>query len=138
MVVIDFNSLLNFGQYTFIDTLNGLANALRTDCFLTTDRLSAETPIRQMCSTIQRQLPNKNIFLFRSIPLHGICSDNLSSESERHRNLPAGDAAKTLPLRHPRKCFAQHFGKGKRKSRLANICRVRSSFDKQSSKAQVC
>jgi len=86
MVVIDFNSLLNFGQYTFIDTLKGLANALRTDCFLTTDRLSAETPIRQMCSTIQRQLPNKNIFLFRSIPLHGICSDNLSSESERHRN----------------------------------------------------
>ena len=133
MVGIDFNLPLNFGQYIFIDSLKGLANACWTDSFLTTDRLSAKTQIRQMRSTIPWQPSNKNFFLFRSIPVHGFCSDNLSTESSRHRDLPESIETKTLPLRHTRKCFTQHVSKCKRASRLENIRRLRTDFDRQSS-----
>jgi hypothetical protein len=135
MVGIDLNSLLNCGQYTFIDPLKGLANAHWTDCVLTTDRLSSQKAIRQMRSPISRQLSNKDFFLFRSVPVHGFCADNISGESWRHRDLPASNANEALSLWHPRKCFRQHLSKCKRASRLENICRLRTSFDKQSSKA---
>jgi len=135
MIGIDFNLPLNFGQYTFTDLLKGLANAYRTDRFLTTVRFSSQKTIRQMRSKTSRQLSDKNLFMFRSIPLYGLCPDNLSTKSSRHRNLSAGNATKTLSLRHTRECFPNHAGKGKRKSRLANICRVRSSSNKQSPKA---
>jgi len=134
MVVSDFNSVVNFGQNTFVEILEGLANVHWTNSFLATDRLFAKTPIRQMRSPIPRQLQDKNFFMFLPIPLHGIRSDNIPSKSSRHRNLPKSNATKTLPLRHSWKSFTHHFGEGKRKSRLANICRVRSRFDKQSSK----
>ena len=134
MIVIDFNSPINFGHNTFLDLLKGLANVHRTDCFFTTDKLPAKTRFRQMCSPIPWQSPDKNFFMFRSIPLYGFCSDNISSESSRHRNLPASNAAKTLPLRHSRKYFTQHVSKRKRTSRLENICRLCWTVDKQSSK----
>jgi hypothetical protein len=124
MIVIDFKLPVLFGQNTFIKILKGLANARWTDCFLATDRLSAKTPVRQMCSSISRQLQDTNLFMFRSISLHGVRTDNLSSKSSRHRNLSACDAAKALPLRHPRKRFSDHACKGKRKSGLANLRRV--------------
>jgi len=133
MVVIDFNSPINFGQNTFAKTLKGQANARGTNCFLTTVRLSAKIPIRQMRLPIPRQPSNKNLFLFRSIPVHGFCSDNISTESSRHRDLSESIEAKTLPLRHTRKRFTQHVSKRKRKSRLENLRRLRIDFDKQSS-----
>jgi len=134
MIGIDFNLHLTLGQYTFVDLLKGLANACWTNSFLTAIRLSSKKTIRQMRSQISRQLQDKNFFMFRSISVHGIRSDNLPSKSSRHRNLSSGNAAKTLPLRHSWKSFTYHLGQGKRKSKLANIRRVRSSLDKQSSK----
>ncbi len=135
MIGIDFNLHLTLGQYTFVDLLKGLANACWTNSFLTTVRLSSKKTIRQMRSQISRQLQDKNFFMFRSISLHGIRSDNVPPKSSRHRNLPESNATETLSLRNSRKSFTQHFGKGKRKSRLANICRLRTGFDKQRSKA---
>jgi len=133
MVVIDLKSPVDFGHRTFTDSLKGPANVHRTDCFLTTDRLSAKTQIRQMRSTIPWQPSNKNLFLFRSISLYGICSDNVSTEPSRHRDLPESIEAKALPLRHTRECFTQYVSKRKRASRLENIRRLRTNFDKQSS-----
>ena len=135
MIGIDFNLHLTLSQYTFMDLPKGLANACRTNSFLTTVRLSSKKTIRQMRSQILRQLQDKNFFMFRSISLHGIRSDNVSPKSSRYRNLPESNATKTLSLRHPWKSFTHHLGQGKRKSRLPNICRVRPSLDKQSTKA---
>ena len=135
MTGIDFNLHLNFGQYTFTDLQKGLANACRTDRFLTIVRLSAQKDIRQVRTKISRQPSNKNFFMLRSIPVYGFCSDNLSAKPSGHRNLLESDATKTLSLRNSRKCFSHHSGKGKRKSRLENICRFRTGFDKQSSNA---
>ena len=135
MAVIDFNSPIDFGQTTFVETLKGLANARWANCFLTTDGSPAETRIRQMRSAISRQLPSKNFFLLRSIPLYGFCPDNISPEPSGHRNLPASHAIQAVPLRHSREGFSQHSGKGKRKSRLANLCRLRTIADKHRPKA---
>ena len=133
MIGIDFNLPLNFGQYAFTDLLKGLANAHRANGFLATDRLSSQKTIRPMCSQIHRQLSSKDFFLFRSIPVYGFRPDNISSEPSRHRNLSEGNAAKTLPLRHTRKCFTQYLSKCKRTSRLENIRRFCPGVDKQSS-----
>ena len=135
MTGIDFNLHLNFGQYTFTDLQKGLANACRTDRFLTIVRLSAQKDIRQVRTKISRQPSNKNFFMLRSIPVYGFCSDNLSAKPSGHRNLLESDATKTLSLQNSRKCFSHHSGKGKRESRLANICRLCQSLDKQSLRA---
>ena len=135
MTVIDFNSLVDFGQIIFMPTSKGLANVHRTNSFLTTDRLPAKTRIRQMCSPASRQLSNTNFLLSQPISLYGFCSDNISTEPSGHRNLSASDAVQTLPLWHPRKGFSQYSGQGKRKPRLANLCRLRAGADKHCSKA---
>jgi len=131
MVVIDLKSQIDFGQKTLIDSLKGLANVHRKDRLLTTVRLLTKTPIRQMRSQIPRQPSDKNFFLFRPIPMYGICPDNISSESSRHRNLSSRNAAETLPLRHTRECFTQYIGKCKRKSGLENLCGLRTNPNKQ-------
>ena len=133
MTGIDFNLPSTFGQYTFLDLLKGLANACWTNSFLTTVRLSPQKTILPMCSTISRQPSGKNVFLFRSIPLYGVCPDNISPEPSRHRSLSSSNAAETLPLRHTRECFTQYIGKCKQKSRLENLRRLRTGFDRQSS-----
>ena len=135
MVGIDFNLPLNFGQYTFTDLLKGLANACWTNSFLTTDRLCSQKTIRQMCSQISRQPSNKNFFLLRPIPVYGVCSDNLSPEPSRHRNLSSSNAAKTLSLRYTGECFPNHAGEGKRKSRLENLRGLCTNPNKQSPNA---
>src|SRR3990170_4957651 len=129
MIGFDFNLTLNFGQYTFINPLKGLANACWTDSFLTADRLSSKKTIRPMRSQIQRQLSSKDFFLFRSISVYGFRPDNISSEPSRHRNLSESNADQTLPLRHTRECLTQYIGKCKRASGLEDICRLRTGLD---------
>ena len=135
MVGVDFNSFITFSQYTFTDSLKGLADAHRTDCFLTTDGLSSKEAIRQIRSPISRQLSSKNFFLFRSVSVYGVRSDNISTEPSRHRDLPKGDATKTLPLWYTRKNLTNHFGQSKRKPRLENLCRFRPGADREGAKA---
>ena len=134
MVGIDFNLHINFGQKTFAVPMKGLADAFRSDRFLAADGLSSQKSIRQMCSQILRQSSNKNFFLFRPISLYGFCTDNLSTESSRHRNLSEGNEAKTLPFRNPRERLSQYVGKCKRTSRLENLRRLCSDFDRQGTK----
>jgi hypothetical protein len=135
MVGIDFNSSVNFGQYTFTDSLKGLANARWTDCFLATDGLPAQETIRQVCLSLPRQLSNKDFFLFRSVPMYGIRSANVPTEPSRYRNLSTSNATQALSLWHPRKHLTNHSGQSKRKSQLENLCRLRPSADREGAKA---
>jgi hypothetical protein len=111
MVRIDFNSFINFGQNTLVDTLKGLANVHRKNSVLATYRLPAKTQVRLMCSPILWQLSDKNFLLLHSIPLYGFCSDNISPESSGHRDLSASDEVQVVPLRYSWKSFSQHSGK---------------------------
>jgi len=133
MIGIDFNLHLTLGQYSFMDLLKGLANACWTNSFLTAVRFSSQKTIRQMRPTILRQPSDKNVFLFRSIPVYDVCPDNLPPEPSRHRKLSSSNAAETLPLRHTRECFTQYIGKCERTSKLENLRRLRTGFDRQSS-----
>jgi len=135
MIGIDFNLHLTLSQYTFMDLLKGLANACWTNNLFATVRLSSQQTIRQMRPEIPRQPSDKNIFLFRSISVHGVCPDNLSSKSSRHRKLSSSNAAETLPLRHSRNRVTQYIGKCERASRLENIRRLRTGVNKQSQNA---
>lgn len=133
MLGIDFNLPLNLGQCTFADLSKELADEYRANCFLTTDRLPSPKAIRQMCPTISRQPSHKKFLLFRSIPLHGFCPDNIPPVSAGHRNVSACHAAETLSLRYSRRCITNHSCQSKRESRLENIRRFRTDSDKQSS-----
>jgi hypothetical protein len=88
-----------------------------------------------MCPQISRQQSNKNFFLFRSIPVYDFCTNNISAKSSGHRDLSAGNAAKTLPLWHTWECFPNHSCRSKRKSRLENIRGFCTDSDKQSANA---
>jgi hypothetical protein len=135
MVVFDFNSFLDFGQNAFASTLKGLAKALRTNRLLTTAGLSAKAPIRRLCPPISRQSSSSDVFLFRPVSLHDVCTDNISPELTRHRNMSASDAVKAVSLRHSRQGVPQHAGKGKRASRLAHLCGFRAGISRQSEDA---
>jgi hypothetical protein len=135
MVVIDLKSQIDFGQKTLIDSLKGPANVHRKDHLLATVRLLTKTPIRQMRSQIPRKPSDKNFFMFRPIPMYGVCPDNISSESSRYRNLSSRSSAETLPLRYKGKCFPNHTGQSKRKSGLEDICGLRTNPNKQSPNA---
>ena len=126
MIGIDFNLHLTLSQYTFMDLLKGLANACWTNNLLTTVRLSSQKTIRQLRPAISWQPSNKNLFLFRSIPVHGVCPDNLSSKPSRHRKLSSSNATETLPLRHTRECFTHYIGKCERTSNFENLRGLRT------------
>ena len=135
MIGIDFNLPINFDQYTFADLSKGLANEYRADCFLTTDRLPSQETIRQMRSTLSRQLSGKKFLLFRPISMYGFCSDNISAESSGYRNMSASNETETLSLRHSRQCLSNHSCRSERKSKLENIRGFCTDSDKQSANA---
>jgi hypothetical protein len=97
MVVSDFNSSLDFGQSTFALSLKGLADALWTHCLLTTAGLPAQASIRSVRPSLSRQSPYKDVLMFRPVPLHDICTDDISSKSKPDRGYRGhdyeGDAA---------------------------------------------
>jgi len=111
----DFNFFFPIGHNPPISDRKGVANALRTNCFSPVDELSSRTGIQQMRSSLSRRIPHSNLFLFRSIPLHGLRSTDLSGESSRHRNMPAGHAAQALSCRDQGQSFSKYLGRCERK-----------------------
>ena len=129
MTCIDFRSAVNFGLFSSTVTRKRVADVYGTDRFLAVDGLLAKTRIRQLRPAVWRQLPYSEIFLFRSISLHDFRTNCLSRKPSGHRNMPPCRAIQTLPYRHPREGFPEHFGQGKREKRLAYLCRFRPSVD---------
>ena len=126
---IDFRSAVDFGLSSSRKTRKERADAYRTDHFLAVDGFLAKTRFRQMRPAVWRQLPNPEIFLFRSFSLHDFRANHLSGKPQRYRNLPPCRAIQTLPYRFPREGFPEHPGQGKREKRLAYLCGLRPSFD---------
>ena len=129
MTVFDFKSFVHIGHNPFISQKKGMANAQWAQRFLSTHGFLAKTRIQQMCGTVSRSLPPPNLLLLRSIPLHGICSIDLSRKPSRHRNLSSRDAPQTLSCRHPKQRLSKYLGRCQRKERLAHLCRFCSCVD---------
>ena len=132
MIVFDLKAFFSYGQ-TFIGLPKGLANAQRSISILTTDGLLTETRIQQMCQTLSRQPSYQDIFLSRSVPLHGLCTIHFSQFAPRHRNLSTGCWAQVIPFRIQRQSCKKHSRRNQRKTILANICRFRTGSDPISS-----
>ena len=133
MVRVDLNWPVHSGHNPFKDRLKGRAHAQWTNHFLTTANISTQATIRHVRKTISRQLSRQNLFLLRSISMHGICPDNVPTKSERHRVLSESYESQALSLWYSRPRLTQYVGQSKRKSRLANLRRLRSSLDTQGS-----
>ena len=78
-----------------------------------------------MRPTIQRSLQGQKLFLLGSIPLHGLCSTNVSRKSPRYRGLSAFGPAETLSHGLSRKGLPQYPGSRQPGPGLANLCRLR-------------
>src|SRR4030067_1219180 len=128
--VFDFNFFSPIGHNPPITDRKGVANALRANYFFPVDEFSSETRIQQMRSPVSRRTPHSKFFVFRSIPLHGLRSTDLSGKSSRHRNMPAGHASQALPRRDQGQSFSKHLGRCKRKTGLAHLRRLCSCVDR--------
>ena len=65
------------------------------------------------------------ILLHGPISLHGIRSINLPGELARHRSMPARQSVETLSHGHSIPHLTKHISRRQRKSRLANLRRLR-------------
>ena len=134
--VFDFK-MLNFGHNLPIPDRKGVASAHRTNHLLSAYGFHSETRVQQMCSTLSRRTSGSNLFLFRSIALHGLCPTDVSREPPRYRNLFTDDAIQTLSCRDSGQRVSKHLGRRQREKRLAYLCRFRSRADSHGQKA-VC
>ena len=135
MVGVDLKLPIVFADNTFNFLLKGRTGVHWANNFLSTFRLSAEETIRQMCTKISRQLSDKILLLLRPISFNVFRTNYQSQKPSRHRNISSCNGAKTLSLRLSLEHISNHFSKGKRKSPLANIRRLRSHINRQSTKS---
>lgn len=131
---IDFKLQIYYGHF-FFKKLKGVANEYRKNSFRSNNGIPPITRISQVCGEIQRKLQSKKLFMFGPVPLHGICSIDVSRKPSRYRSMSACCQNKTLPHGHSGKGFPQYLGRCKRGQGLANLCRLCSSTHSYSQKA---
>jgi len=131
MTVFDLNSSPYHGQ-AFTNSLKGPANVQISISLLTINGLFSKTRIQQMRSSVPRQSSDKNFLMSRTVSLHGICPANIQRKSAGYRNMSASNAAKVISRRNKRQGLTQYFGRGKRKTPLADICGLRTDTHQKS------
>src|SRR5438552_12650771 len=94
--------------------------------FRPTAGLPAPIRIRQVCSTLSRQLPRPKVDQLRTVRCHGFCPIDLAREFARHRNMSARSGIQTLSQRHSPTHRSQYAGRRQRNPRLAHLRRFRS------------
>lgn len=134
---IDFKSPVNGIPSISTSTRKGMRNVHGTNRFFAVDGLLAQTRFRQLRPTIWRQLPNPEILLFRSIPLHDLRANHIPGKPPRYRNMSACTGIQTLSCWHSRQGLSKHSCRCKREKRLAYLCRLRPGFDRHRQKT-VC
>jgi len=135
--VFDFNFVSPIGHNSPITDREGVTNAFRANHFLSAYELFPQIRIQQMRSPVPGRVSDSELLVFRSIPLHGLRSTDLSGESSRYRDMPSGHAVQALSRRVPRQSVSKHVGRCQRKTGLAYLRRLRSCVDRNGQKA-VC
>ena len=117
----DFNLPVAFRPFPH----KGLADEYRTNRFFSNHGPVASLGFPQMRQTISWRPQNTKILLHGPISLYGIRSINLPREFARHRSMPARQPVKTLSHGHSIPHLTKHISRRQRKSRLANLRRLR-------------
>ena len=131
MTIIDLKSH-PFLSKMFGKTLWGGTDVYRTIDFQAGYGLHPFTNLSPLRSKVPRRLQSKNLLMPRPVPMHGICSTHAPGESPRYRNLLALSKQKTLSHGRSWKSFQVNSCRSQRKTRLANICRIRSEPNRYS------
>ena len=131
---LDLNLKLYF-SHSCIMSQKGMANEYWTDNLFSIIGFPSQEKTGSMYSALSWKPSNKNVLMLRSVLVHGICTDNVSSEFKGHRNVFASHANKTLSLWDTWQCGSSQSRQGQRKSRLANLCRLRSNPNRPSPQA---
>ena len=98
MIVFDSKSVVSNSSFECVCTHKGPAYEHRTYHFFTNHGFHSQAPIQSMYPSLSRQLPPADIFVLRSIPVHGLCTTGFQRIAPRHRNLSAGNGTKTIPM----------------------------------------
>jgi len=125
MIVFDSKSAITNGLIRCTFAHKGLADEYRPNNFLANHGLHSQASFQSMRPSLSRQSPRAEIFVLRSIPVHGFRTTDVQITS-RHRNLPACDEAKTVPCGLPRQHRQEYAGRCQRKTPVADICRLRT------------
>ena len=127
MSVFDFNVLQDV-SHTFSGFMwKGVADVHGTDGVLAVNGLPAQARVQPVCSSLSRQLPGAQVFLPRSVSLHGLRPTHLSGKSAGHGNVSARRAVEALSCRYPWPSLPKHLGRREREQRLAHLGRLRPS-----------
>lgn len=125
MIVTDLNRTCpNCDPVALFGTPGVTAYVHRKSHIYSSNGTPADAHIPALRSTLSRQPQNKNIFLSRSISLHGICPAYLSGKPSGHRGLSPRTTKQALPHGYPRRHIPQHFSQCQQGSRLAYLCRL--------------
>lgn len=128
--VFDFNFFAPIGHNSPITDRKGVANAFRANHFFSGNEFFPATRIQPMCSSVSRRTPDSDFLLFRSIPLHGFRSTDLSGKSSRYRDMSAGHEPQALSRRDQGQGFSKYAGRCERKTGLAHLRRLCSCVDR--------
>src|SRR2546425_8919363 len=126
LIFFDFNLTMLFRRVWRRPTADQIPYERRPHRFLPTVGLSAQIRIRQVCSTLSRQLPGPQAVQLRTVRRHGFCPIDLARKFARHRNLSARLGFQALSQRYSPTRRPQHTGRRQRKPRLAHLRRLRS------------
>src|SRR6266545_8275915 len=86
-----------------------------------TDGAAAAAHIPALRGEVPESLSDADVLAFGSILVHGLCTDHLSREPARHRDLLACALGQALSLGHPWRYRAQHACRCERDPRLAHL-----------------
>ena len=119
----DFNFPVAFRPFPH----KGLADEYRANGFFSNHGPAASLGFPQMRQTVSWRPQNTAIHLHGPVSKYGICSMNVPREFARHRSMPARQPVKTLSYGHSIPHLTKHISRRQRKSRLANLRRLRSN-----------
>src|SRR5664280_2505438 len=85
---------------------------------------SATDDVSSLRSALRGRTQSQNVFLPRSVSLHGVRAAYLSRKPARHRSLPGSTSGQALSHGHPQQRSPQHLGQCERGARLARLCRL--------------
>ena len=80
--------------------------------------------VSEVCGALWRRAQGQELFLSRSISLHGVRPTDISGKPARHRSVSASARKQAVPLGHSESSVAQHAGRCQRSARLAHLRRL--------------
>ncbi len=130
-ICIDLISMLPSDGYL----RKGASDEQRSNCIITAIELPAHASISNLCQSIRRQYTYSKLLMSRPVCNDVFRTTGIPRIAARNRSIVELFTHKPVPhgISMPQN-FSQHAGKGKRKSQLENLCRLRKYFNRDGSK----